>query len=166
MTVRLACPDDLEQIMDIFAYARCFMQEQGNPGQWINGYPSAGLMQQEIAAGHCHVCVDDAGSVEGTFCLIAGDDPTYARIEEGSWLDDAPYSTLHRLASGGRVRGVADACLQWCVARCPNLRADTHRDNRVMQHILEKYGFRHCGTIYVQNGTARMAYQRLEQAHS
>ena len=42
-----------------------------------------------------------------------------------------------------------------------NIRVDTHRDNKVMQHILTKYGFQRCGIIYVKNGTERIAYQRI-----
>ena len=43
----------------------------------------------------------------------------------------------------------------------PNLRADTHRDNRIMQHILQKHGFRYCGIIYLLNGDERLAYQKI-----
>ena len=43
--------------------------------------------------------------------------------------------------------------------RCGNIRVDTHRDNKVMQHILTKQGFQRCGIIYVKNGTERIAYQ-------
>ena len=52
------------------------------------------------------------------------------------------------------------ACLDWCTARASQLRADTHADNKVMQHLLEKHGFVRCGIIYVSNGTPRIAYQR------
>lgn len=45
----------------------------------------------------------------------------------------------------------------------PNLRADTHRNNRTMRHLLEKSGFRYCGIIHVADGSERLAYQ-LEAA--
>ena len=41
-----------------------------------------------------------------------------------------------------------------------NIRVDTHADNKTMQRLIEKNGFTKCGTIYVKNGTARIAYQR------
>ena len=53
-----------------------------------------------------------------------------------------------------------DLCLEWCSSHCPNLRVDTHRDNKVLQNILLKNGFTYCGIIYVKNGTERLAYQR------
>ena len=53
----------------------------------------------------------------------------------------------------------------WCAERCDSLRADTHADNKIMQHILEKNGFARCGIIHVADGTPRIAYQKLTPAH-
>ena len=36
---------------------------------------------------------------------------------------------------------------------------DTHRDNAVMQHVMEKNGFKKCGIIYLLSGDPRVAYQ-------
>ena len=41
------------------------------------------------------------------------------------------------------------------------LRADTHADNKIMQHLLEKNGFTKCGIIHVEDGTPRIAYQKM-----
>ncbi len=161
MNIRLSRPEDLPEIMDIFARARRFMAAHGNPRQWINGYPSLALMQQEIADEHCYVCEDEAGVIVGTFCLIFGDDSTYACIEGGAWLNDEAYATIHRLAAKGSRKGIAAACLTWCAGQTRNLRTDTHHDNYVMQNILAKQGFQRCGIIYTHNGTARIAYQKI-----
>lgn len=162
MYIRLAEPADLSSLLEIFEHARRFMCATGNPTQWIDGYPSEELILGEIEARHCFVCVDEqSGQLEGTFCFIEGEDPTYRVIYDGAWLNDAPYGVIHRLATAGRKKGVAEACLCWCAERCNNLRVDTHRDNRVMQHILEKHGFLRCGIILVRNGTERIAYQRI-----
>lgn len=159
MLIRRTELEDLSQVMEIYEYARNFMRAQGNTTQWIDGYPSEELIRQEIEEGHSFVCTDELGGIVGTFCFILGDDPTYEHIYEGDWLNDEPYGVVHRLATAGKQRGIAEACLKWCVGRCTNLRVDTHRDNLAMQHILEKHGFRRCGIIYVKNGTARIAYQ-------
>ena len=37
--------------------------------------------------------------------------------------------------------------INWCLEHCESLRADTHADNKIMQHILEKNGFTKCGII-------------------
>lgn len=167
INIRLAQFADLDKLMQIFEVARRFMQATGNPNQWINGYPQRELISREIEEGHCYVMEKTSreGEVQphlfGTFCYIEGEDPNYARIEQGEWLNDAPYAVIHRLASDGTGKGVFDTCLDWAEGRCANLRVDTHADNKVMQHLLEKRGFHRCGIIYVANGTPRIAFQRV-----
>lgn len=102
------------------------------------------------------------GEIETVFVYFVGDDPTYQYIENGSWKKDGPYGVIHRVASRGRVKGSGSRCLQWGFAQCGNLRIDTHDDNAVMQHVLEKNGFNRCGRIYTEDGSPRIAYQRIE----
>ena len=40
---------------------------------------------------------------------------------------------------------------------------DTHQDNAPMRHLMEKMGFSHRGTIYVEDGTARLAFDLLKE---
>ena len=95
--------------------------------------------------------------------FIRGNDPTYAHIYDGAWIDDKqPYGVIHRLASTEDSKGVASACLQWCYEQIPNLRADTHRDNHILQYILKKHGFKYCGIILLANGDERLAFQKVE----
>ena len=51
--------------------------------------------------------------------------------------------------------------LDWSMEHCQSLRADTHADNKIMQHLLEKNGFTRCGIIHVADGSPRFAYQKL-----
>ena len=160
-TIRPATFTDLDRLMEIFEAARRFMESTGNPNQWINGYPQRALIAEEISQEHCYVCQDEEGKTIGTFCFVPSPDPNYACIEDGEWLNDAPYHVIHRLASDGSEKGIFKACIDWCALQDTNLRADTHADNKVMQHLLEKNGFIRCGIIYVSNGTPRIAYQRV-----
>jgi len=159
MRISATEPKDLPIVMNIYDYARTFMRANGNTTQWMDGYPSETLIRQEIEDGHSFVCTDEQGEILGTFCFILGEDPTYQHIYDGAWLNDEPYGVIHRMATSGKQRGVSEACLDWCFQRCGNIRVDTHRDNKVMQHILTKHGFQRCGIIYVKNGTERIAYQ-------
>lgn len=161
MNIRPTELKDISRVMEIYDYARAFMRANGNATQWIDGYPSESLIRQEVEDGHSFVCIDELGETVGTFCFIWGDDPTYLHIYDGAWLSDEPYGVIHRMATGGNRKGVSSACLDWCFERCSNIRVDTHRDNKVMQHILTKYGFQPCGIIFVKNGTERIAYQRI-----
>ncbi|WP_278504182.1 GNAT family N-acetyltransferase [Phocaeicola barnesiae] len=158
--IRKAIPTDLDRLMEIFSIARRFMQTTGNPNQWINGYPQRELIAQEIEADHCYAVENESGIIIATFCFIQGPDPTYAYIEDGQWPNDRPYYVIHRLASDGTCPGIGKYCFDWCFQQFPCLRADTHADNKVMQHVLTKNGFTRCGIIYVSNGTPRIAYQK------
>lgn len=153
--------EDLPLVMEIYDYARAFMRANGNVTQWVNGYPSEELIRQEIQDGHSFVCTDGDGEIVGTFCFILGDDPTYRQIYDGAWLNDEPYGVIHRMGTNGKRKGIAEACLDWSFQHSDNIRVDTHRDNLVMQHILEKNGFKRCGIIYVRDGTERIAYQKI-----
>ena len=53
------------------------------------------------------------------------------------------------------------ALLDFCFRRSPNLRIDTHRDNVIMQHLMQRHGFTRCGIIYLANGDERLAYQKI-----
>lgn len=160
LSIRKTAALDIDAVMQIYATARRFMAEHGNPGQWVDGYPQLGVLEHDIAAGDSYVCISSEGEIVGTFAFILGDDPTYKRIDDGKWLDDGPYGTIHRIASSGRVKGVAAAALDYCFTVCPDIRIDTHRDNTVMQDILRKKGFTPCGTIYTHDGTPRLAFQK------
>lgn len=159
MRIRQVTSADLPVMMGIYNYARAFMQTTGNTNQWINGYPSEEIIAADIAAGNSYVCSCN-GEVVGAFCFFRHDDPTYAYIEDGAWLNDKPYGVVHRLASNGRVKGVGDFCLQWCFAQCGNIRVDTHKDNFIMQKIFVRNGFERCGIIYLANGAQRVAFQK------
>lgn len=162
ISIRKAQAEDLGTLMDIFEQGKRIMRENGNLRQWTGGYPQASTVLNDIANGNCYVCQDRQGEVVGTFAFIPGKEPTYTHIYQGKWLDDTrPYATLHRLASTMDSHGVAAACLDWCYRQMPNLRADTHRDNHILQHILQKHGFHYCGIIYLANGDERLAYQKL-----
>ncbi len=164
LQVRKARPEDTDRLMELFEQGKRIMRANGNLRQWTGGYPMREVVEKDVADGNSYVCVDEAGTIVGTFAFICGKDPTYARIYEGRWLDDElPYATIHRLASTADSHGVAAACLEWCARRIPNLRADTHRDNRILQHILLKHRFAYCGVIYLQNGDERLAYQRVSR---
>lgn len=155
---------ETDRLMDIFMQAKRIMRKDGNMKQWTGNYPSLEIITQDIQNGNSYVCLDDTDEIIGTFAFIPGPDPTYARIYDGAWIDDTqPYGVIHRLASTESSRGVAAACLQWCYEQIPNLRADTHRDNHILQHILKKHGFRYCGIIYLLNGDERLAYQKCAE---
>lgn len=159
MEIRKSQLADLDILMKLYEGARSFMTSHGNPSQWGNSYPPKPLLARDIEEGNSYVC-EEQGKVVATFYYKLGKDDTYAKIYEGQWLDDSPYGVVHRITSNGTVRGAATFCLNWALKQCGNLKIDTHRDNMVMQHMLDKNGFTYCGIIYSEDGTERLAYQK------
>lgn len=158
MKIRNATIEDIDKIMNIYSVARETMRESGNINQWVNGYPQLSLIQDDISKGNCYVVVDEE-EVVAVFAFIIGDDPTY-HVIEGSWLNDRPYGVIHRIGSNGKAKGIIPFVMEYAFSRIENIKIDTHKDNRIMQHVLEKNGFKYCGVITIEDGTKRVAYQK------
>ena len=150
---------DFDRLMEIYRYAQDFMIRTGNPTQWAHEYPAPWLIQSDIRDGVSRVICDETGKIRGAFALFSGAEPSYKYIEGGAWLNDEPYLTIHRMAGGGEVHGLFRCAADHCKRLSQNIRIDTHADNKVMQRRIEENGFVKCGTIYVSDGTARIAYQ-------
>ena len=163
MIIRHSTENDFSRMMEIYAYARQFMADHGNPNQWgPTNWPPEAVIHQDIAEGNSYVC-EHEGKVVGTFYFICGKDidPTYRVIEDGQWGSDEAYGVVHRLAGDGSVKGIGEFCLNWAFEQCGHLRVDTHSDNVVMQNLLEKLGFCRRGTIYVvEDNYPRYAYDK------
>lgn len=159
MEIRKSTPDDLDTLLQLYADARDFMAKNGNPSQWGSTYPSAALVQSDIDKGYSYVCIQN-GQIAGTFYFKTGEDPSYREIFDGSWLNELPYGVIHRITSAAGTKGVASFIFQWCFQQCGNLKIDTHDDNLPMQKALRKNGFINCGTIYLEDGSKRIAFQR------
>ena len=154
--IRKAEKKDAFEAERIFGSARRFMRENGNTTQWNGVYPSAENVYEDVEKGCGYVMCED-GKVFAYFAFVLGEDPTYAYIE-GAWIDDSPYGTIHRIASDGTHSGVMKYCVEFCRKICPQVRIDTHEDNRAMRSALARLGFIHCGTIYIEDGSPRMAF--------
>ena len=162
MQIRKATIDDLDVIMSIYRAAQDFMIESGNPNQWGHFYPSEDLVREDISKGISYV-ICDRDNPHGVFVLIDGLEPTYQYIENGSWINEEPYITLHRIASDGKLHGIFKSAIDYSKSISDNIRIDTHSNNVIMQKQIEKNGFRKCGTIYVRDGSPRIAYQWMKE---
>lgn len=183
MFIRKSTPEDLPEILALYSDARSYMAENGNPDQWKGGWPPEELVFDDILSGDSYVCIDNGvsndvliqasvtkpmiplphdGKIVGTFFFREGPDPEYNQIYDGNWKDTLqPYCVVHRIATDRNTRGVGTFCLNWAYQQCPNIRIDTHLQNKPMQGLLAKTGFSYCGTIFLKNGESRMAFQKV-----
>ena len=163
MEIRKTKTEELNAVMELYAAARQFMADTGNPRQWAaRNWPPRDLIRRDIEQGRSFVCVE-AGEILAVFYYAYGYDidPTYRIIEDGAWIGGDTYGVVHRIAAKTGY-GAGKYCIRWAFAQCGQLRIDTHADNQVMQKVLERLGFRYCGIIHVAEDTdPRLAYEKI-----
>ena len=172
--IREAIPSDMADIMKVIEAAKKIMRQSGNMHQWKGNYPSEAAITADMERNGAFV-VEDAGRVVGYFAFLPSPEPTYYQIYDGEWLDDSQsYHVVHRIASYPDVHGIFSSIMDFCFSHDTNIRIDTHRDNKIMQHNIVKHGFSYCGIIYLASGDAfnqmpltakreieRLAYQNI-----
>ncbi|WP_230406885.1 N-acetyltransferase [Blautia liquoris] len=151
---------DVAEIQKVYDSARQFMYSHGNKTQWGENYPGEDLIIHDIENGDLYAYETD-GKIHGVFAFFIGQDPTYQRIEQGSWLSDTLYGTIHRVASDGAKNGIMQKTVSYCENKIPHIRIDTHEDNKIMQNLIQENGFRQCGIIYTEDGSPRIAYEKI-----
>lgn len=159
VSFRKSAPSDLPRLLELADRARLTMRSCGNMNQWINGYPSKEVFENDIAHGHSYV-MEESRQVVATFAFIPSPEPTYNKIYQGQWLNEAPYYVIHRIAGSPSRKGCLKEIIDYCFSLTDNIRIDTHRDNVIMRHMLKKLGFTYCGIIYLADGAERLAFQK------
>ena len=137
--------------------------------QWQYGYPSRDVIAEDIRAGRSFVARDEDGSLCAVFTVIFDGEPAYDKIFGGAWASDGEnYLAVHRIAVAGDKlrRGVASGAMSFVekMAKemgCESVRIDTHEGNTPMRAMLERNGYVHCGSVYLENGEHRVAYEKL-----
>lgn len=159
--IRAAMPTDIPEIMQVIEAAKKIMRSSGNMHQWGDGYPSEDVIISDMDK-HGGFVIEDGGRIVGYFAFLPSPEPTYSKIYNGKWLNDTEsYHVIHRIASYPDVHGIFSNVMDYCFSHESNVRIDTHRDNTIMQHNIERHGFTYCGIIYLASGDERLAYQRV-----
>ena len=160
MEIRNTRIDELDEVMEIYARARGFMAGHGNPTQWGNHFPPREMIEKDIEEQKSYVCVEE-DKIAAVFYFAIEEDPVYKEIFEGAWKNKKQYAVVHRIASAGTVKGAGSFCLKWAAEQYDNVKIDTHKDNVVMQGTLKKCGYEYCGVVYLEDGSERIAYQKV-----
>ena len=177
MKIRKATIKDIDGIMAVIEEARGTIAMLGI-NQWQDGYPQREIIEADINNG-VSFCIEntDTGEVVSTFAVFSDGEVLYDRIFVGEWRtgdslsnkkNDVCYTAIHRVAISVKARGsgLSSEIINFVVniarEKCKkSLRIDTHEGNLVMRRMLEKNGFVHCGTIFLENGDPRVAYEKL-----
>ena len=155
--IQAAKMEDMSRMLEIYAAARVFMRAHGNDVQWTGAYPGEEILRQDICRKQLYVIVRE-GRIVGCFMMADGPDATYQNIYDGQWGSDGAYGVIHRIASDGTAKGILAEAVAYARTIYSCIRIDTHEKNLPMQAALRKQGFCSRGTIYIADGTPRMAF--------
>lgn len=147
MIIESACFEDFARIHEIYASARRFMAENGNPHQWGDDkYPTDEVIRADIAEKRLFT-VRVGQNIEGIFTAEKGPDKLY-----GGAVASTDYCTVHRVASSGNVKGILSSAVRFAAERFRSeyVFMDTHSDNIVMQKALLKLGFEYVKTADIE----------------
>lgn len=160
MEIKNATEKDFNNLQLIYKNAREFMVQNNNFLQWQDMVQLQKNVMSDIKNGNCYICLEK-DVILGVFCFFVGKEPTYNKIYNGKWLNDKSYGVIHRIAVAVHNKGVASFCIKWCFNKFSNVKIDTHKDNIAMQKVILKNGFTYCGIIKKEDGSQRLAYQKI-----
>lgn len=166
MEFRKSVKTDADRIMEIIKQAQEHFKEQGID-QWQNNYPNKEVINNDIDNGESYVLLKD-NEIVATTVASFNKEPTYKTIYEGEWITNDKYVVVHRVAVDNKYKGLGLShqifkhVEQLCLDKGVNsFKVDTHTDNKVMQNLLKKNGFKYCGIIYVEDGSERVAFEKV-----
>jgi RimJ/RimL family protein N-acetyltransferase len=167
ISIRKAKMEDIKFIMPIIQDAKNSLKRRNIP-QWQAAYPESMNFEQDIKDGWLYVCHEDA-TIVGVAALVFAEDPYYKVIIDGSWQGDSTYAAIHRLALADKSqgRGIATKFVnlltdQAILSGFHDIRIDTHEKNQSMRALISRCNFTQRGTIFIEDGTPRIAYQILK----
>lgn len=167
---RKATLDDMPALLALGAAGSAYLRENG-VDQWQDNFPNEAVFTRDIAHGNCWL-FEHEGKAAGVIVVYLEPDADYPAIE-GQWLTDGTsYGVIHRAAIAAEYRGHGLAGEMFSLAEdivlgsgCTSVRVDTHEDNRIMRHLLEKRGYTACGIVYLHHGSEpskrRVGYEKI-----
>lgn len=157
---------DLFKVLDLYKKASKQLAYQG-VNQWQNNYPNKETLINDIKDNISYV-FEEKGEIVGTAAFDWRPEVDYQSIDSGHWINHNKYFTIHRIASKktsnqmqyGR-RMLIRLFIYAIEHNYYNIRIDTHKNNKLMKHLLQKTGFIYIGETTIHDGTKRDLYQRV-----
>lgn len=166
MKFRKTTLQDIDNVMKIINEAKEYFKEN-KIDQWQNGYPNSDTIYTDVKNNSSYV-LENENKILATSMVSFEEDKTYKHIYNGEWLNNSDYAVIHRVAvsEDAKGQGIASIIIKKVEDLCKenkvnSIRVDTHKDNISMQRSLEKNGFKYCGIIYLEDGSERIAFEKL-----
>lgn len=166
MEFRQAKISDLDQIVEIIELSKKYLKET-KVDQWQDGYPSKEDLRRDIESRNSYVLTNKDEIVATTVISLDGES-TYNSIFNGEWITNEDYIVMHRVAVHDKYKG--KGIFKELIKEAENLalnkgissiKIDTHRDNISMQRAVVKNDFEKCGIIYLEDGSERIAFEKV-----
>ena len=155
---------DIDIAMNLINDGKEYLKDQGID-QWQTGYPDIENIRQDIVNNRGYFITDGIHKL-AYLCIDFGGEPAYKELK-GAWKSSLPYAVIHRLAAGKKNvgNGLSASVIRLTEELCKkkgiySIRADTDKNNTIMQHILKKHGFQYCGTVWFA-GSEKIAFEKL-----
>lgn len=166
MEFRQANISDLDQIVEIIELSKKYLKET-KVDQWQDGYPAKEDLRRDIESGNSYVLTNKDEIVATTVISLDGES-TYNSIFNGEWIINEEYIVMHRVAVHDKYKGkgifkelIKEAESLALNKGISSIKIDTHRDNISMQRALVKNNFKRCGIIYLEDGSERIAFEKV-----
>ncbi len=166
MKFRRAINEDVFDIMNIINQAQVYFKEQGID-QWQNNYPNIETINSDIENEYGYVLSKD-NKIVATAAISFDGESTYDSIYDGEWLSSDDYAVIHRVAVDNTYKGLglSSKIIRYVEKLCldkeiNSIRIDTHEENISMQRSLKKNGFKYCGVIFLEDGSKRIAFEKI-----
>ena len=166
MKFRKTTIEDINNVMKIINEAKEYFRKN-RIDQWQNGCPNSDTIYDDIKNNSSYV-LESGNKILATAMVSLEEDKTYKNIYNGDWLNSGDYAVIHRIAVSEKAKGngiasdiikeVENLCKE---NRVNSIKIDTHKDNISMQKLLEKNDFKYCGIIYLEDGSERIAFEKL-----
>lgn len=152
--------NNFEEVKPLYKKAIEFMHSLGNTTQWTDDESFFDEIRFALNSGCSYKMTDRNGEIVCAFALFKGPDPMYGKIVRGSWIDDKPYYSIHKLASTFTTHGLFKEVLDFAFNFTDTIRIDTHKDNVPMKKAIIRNGFDYCGVVFAPDGTERVVFQK------
>ncbi len=166
MEFRKTIEEDIDYIMNIIKQAQEYFKEEGID-QWQNNYPNYETIKNDINNGESYVLIEN-NNIIATIAVSFEGESTYSKIYNGDWLTNDRYAVIHRVAVDNSYKGlgISSKIIKYVELLCldkevSSIKVDTHEQNMSMQKLLEKNSFVYCGKIYLEDGSGRIAFEKI-----